>query len=213
LHVAKTIIPMRRLIVLGLLLLLLPRGAHAQTEAGLRIAAPASGDVLRGLVNVNGTSAVDGFFASELAFAYASDPTDTWFIISTSDQAVTDGLIGAWDTNAITDGDYNLRLRVTLQDATTLETIVTGLRIRNQTPTETPTPAPTSTPEFVRASDVTPLPTGQPVPTSTRRPAPTPLPPNPAAVTPSEINLYLTRGLFITFVAFLLVGLLLRLRR
>ena len=205
---------MRWLAALGVtLLLLLPQGVGAQTDAGLRISAPASGDVLRGLVDITGTSAVDGFFASELAFAYAADPTNTWFIISTSDQPVTDGLLGAWDTNTITDGDYSLRLRVTLQDGTALETLVTGLRIRNQTPTETATLAPTPTPEFERVPATTPLPTDQPVPTSTRRATPTPLPSNPASVTPSEINFFLTRGLLIALLAFLIIGLLFRLRR
>lgn len=205
---------MRWLAALGVtLLLLLSQGVGAQTDAGLRISAPASGDVLRGLVEITGTSAVDGFFGSELAFAYSADPTNTWFIISTSDQPVTDGLLGAWDTNTITDGDYSLRLRVVLQDGTALETLVTGLRTRNQTPTETATLAPTPTPEFERALATTPLPTDQPVPTSTRRPTPTPLPSNPASVTPSEINFFLTRGLLIALLVFLIIGLLFRLRR
>ncbi len=205
-----------RWLITGLLFftILAPARAHAQAETGIRITAPASGDVLRGLVNVTGTSAVDGFFASELAFAYASDPTNTWFLIYSSDQPVTDGLLAAWDTNSVTDGDYILRLRVTLQDGSILETLVTGLRIRNQTPTETATLAPTLTPEFESPPVIaSPLPTLPPVPTPERRPTPTPLPPNPAAVTSPEIYSSLGRGVLLALLSFLFIALFLRLRR
>jgi hypothetical protein len=193
---------------------------RAQAETIIRITAPASGDVLQGLVNITGTSAADGFFASELAFAYASDPAPNWFIIYNTDQPVTDGLLAAWDTNLVTDGDYDLRLRVTLQDGSILETLVTGLRVRNQTPTETAlpvstsTPAPTSTPEFDLPPAPTPLPpTPMPAPTATRQPTPTPLPSNPVAVTPTEIYSFLGRGILLALLAFVVVGILLRLRR
>ena len=123
-----------------------------------------------------------------------------------------DSLLAAWDTSLVTDGDYHLRLRVTLQDGSILESIVTGLRIRNQLPTETP--ALTATPELDPLPLSSPLPpTPQPAPTSTHIPTPTPLPPNPAAVTQPEITSSLTRGLIIAFLAFLIIGLFLRLRR
>jgi hypothetical protein len=196
------------------LALFIPTGASAQAGTNIRITAPASGDVLQGLVNITGTSAVDGFFTSELSFAYASDPATTWFLIYSTDQPVVDGLLTAWDTNLITDGDYILRLRVTLQDGSLLETLVTGLCVRNQTPTETPTLAPTSTPEFDRPPAASPLPpTPMPAPTSTRRPTPTALPSNPAAVTSDEISFFLQRGILVALLTFVVVGIFLRLRR
>jgi hypothetical protein len=82
------------------LALFLPTGASAQAGTTIRITTPASGDVLQGLVDITGTSAVDGFFASELSFAYVSDPTSTWFLIYSTDLPVTDGLLAAWDTNS-----------------------------------------------------------------------------------------------------------------
>jgi len=196
------------------LALSLPVGVRAQAGTTIRITAPASGDVLQGLVNITGTSAVDGFFASELSFAYASDSTSTWFLIYSTDQPVTEGLLAAWDTNLVTDGDYNLRLRVALQDGSLLETLVTGLRVRNQTPTETPTLAPTSTPEFDLPPAASPLPpTPMPAPTSTRLPTPTALPPNPATVMPAEITFFLGRGILLALLTFVIVGIFLRLRR
>jgi len=212
---------MRRLI-LGLLFLALasPVRVAAQTGTGIRIDAPASGGILRGVVNITGTSAVDGFFASELSFAYASDTTNTWFLIFSTDQPVADGLLAAWDTNLLTDGDYVLRLRVTLQDGTVLETLVTGLRVRNLSPTETATlvltstPAETSVPSPLYPTPMT-LPTATPreSPIPTLRPTPTPLPPNPASVTSAQITFFLARGLIITLFTFLVIALFLRLRK
>ena len=37
---------------------------------------------------------------------------------------MTEGLLAAWDTNLVTDGDYNLRLRVALQDAASVAAII-----------------------------------------------------------------------------------------
>jgi hypothetical protein len=196
------------------LALFLPTGASAQAGTTIRITTPASGDVLQGLVDITGTSAVDGFFASELSFAYVSDPTSTWFLIYSTDLPVTDGLLAAWDTNLVTDGDYTLRLRVTQQDGTLLETLVTGLRVRNQTPTETATPAPTFTPGPADTPIPSPPPpTPMPAPTSTRMPTPTPLPSNPAAVTPDEITFFLGRGILVALLTFIVVGIFLRLRK
>jgi len=157
-----------RIAVLFALIVLSSGRAAAQTD--IRIAAPSSGSTLSGLVNVMGTSAAEGFASSELSFAYASDPTSTWFLVYQTDSPVTDGLLAAWDTNSVTDGDYNLRLRVALQDGSILESLVTGLRVRNQLPTETP--APTSAPE--------------PTATTEFVPPPTPLPPTPQPAPQSD---------------------------
>lgn len=205
---------------LAFALVLLSRPVQAQTS--IRITAPASGDVLQGLVNIMGTSAADGFLSSELAFAYASDAspeagsTSTWFLIYQTDSPVTDGLLAAWDTTLVTDGDYNLRLRVTLEDGSILESLVTGLRIRNQLPTETLAPTvtsePTATTEFVPPA--TPLPpTPQIAPTSTHLPTPTPLPANPASLSESQIYAFLLRAILTTLLAFIIIAILLRLRK
>lgn len=200
------------LLTLMVVVLAVPARVFAQGLSGIRITAPASGDVLQGLVNITGTSAADGFHASELSFAHVSDPISTWFLIYQTDSPVTDGLLAAWDTSLVTDGDYNLRLRVTLQDGSVLESLVTGLRIRNQLPTETPSP--TSTPALTATPELPPLPsTPQPVPTSTPLPTPTPLPSNPASVTPSDLYTSLGRGILIALLTFLVLALFLRLRR
>ncbi|MEW5939982.1 MAG: hypothetical protein AB1750_09995 [Chloroflexota bacterium] len=205
--------PILRYVGLLALALLTSGRASAQTATGPVISAPVSGQVLRGVVEIRGTTAVDGFFSAELSFAYASDSTQTWFLISSLDLPISDGLLASWDTNLVTDGDYDLRLRVTLADGTILEALVTNLRIRNLVPTETATLPPTLTPVPFDTLEPTYPPTFTPVPTVTRRPSPTPLPPNPAAVTQPEIASSLARGLIAAFIAFLVIGLFLRLRR
>lgn len=180
----------------------------AQTGAP-SITFPAAGETLRGVVNVTGTSAVDGFFFAEIAFSYASDPSGTWFLIQTSEQPVTEGLLAVWDTTSITDGEYNLRLRVSLQDGTQLEAVVTGLSVRNYTP-DTPTPSSTPAPtESLAPATLTPIPTGTSRPPST----PTPFAPNPAALDTPAIYASLGRGALTILLLFLVFGIFLRLRR
>lgn len=207
-------VSLRWWIVLVLALILsFPVRVRAQTVTGIHITSPTSGATLRGLVDILGTTAVDGFFSAELSFSYASSPAPTWFHLASVDQPISDGLLAQWDTNLITDGDYDLRLRVTLQDGSVLDSVVTGLRIRNLTPTETATVPPTVTPEFIETAAPTSPPTFTPAPTATRRPTPTPLPPNPAAVTQPEITSSLTSGLVIAVLVFIIIGIFLRLRR
>ena len=174
--------PMRRF-VLSLCFLTtiwLTRSVSAQIETSpVVITAPQSGQVLRGPVTITGTSEVPGFQSAEIAFAFASDTSSNWFLIQSSEQPVKNGSLGTWDTTALTDGIYTLRLRVNLQDGKQIETTVSGLRVRNYTPVETPT--------------LTATPANQPTPqtptmTSTPFPTPTPLPQNPAALTP--VNVY-----------------------
>ncbi|MGB8212170.1 MAG: hypothetical protein WCE68_01300 [Anaerolineales bacterium] len=143
------------------------------------------GQVLQGVVAIQGSSDVPGFLSAEVAFAYAGDTTGTWFLIVASNQPVASNTLATWDTTTITDGDYNLRLRVYLTDGSHLDTIVQNLRVRNYTPVETPTPAPTPL-------QATPLPTI--TLTATQFPTPTSLPPNPAVLTPADVSISLAYG-------------------
>lgn len=211
----KALLAMRRLnLVWVVLALLIPSSVNAQFEPTIRIASPASGEVLLAQVAIMGTSAVEGFFSSEISFTYASDPSNTWFLIHAADVPVSDGLLWVWDTSLVTDGDYDLRLRVSLQDGTLMESIVTGVHIRNQSPTGTPTPVPTHTPQPIDTSTSAPLPpTPQPAFTATNPATPTDFPPNPAVLTSSDIRDSLGRGILTTLLVFLLVVILFRLRR
>ena len=86
------------------------------------------------------------------------------------------------------------------------------LQVTFGNPTPTPTLEPIATDEFIPPA--TPLPpTPQIAPTSTRLPTPTPLPPNPATLSESQIYDFLGRAILVTLLAFIVVAILLRLRK
>lgn len=196
---------------LFLLLMLVVNAASAQqgtptpepTEPGPSIVSPVSGQAVQGTVPIDGSSSAPGFVSSELAFAYAGDTTDTWFLIDEADEPERDGVLAQWDTGAITDGDYDLRLRVFLEDGSHLDAIVRGLRVRNYSPIETDTPTPV-TPTLTQIPGETPVPT---VTLTQVLPSPTPLPPNPAEVSGPDILQSLGKGALVILGVFALLGL------
>jgi hypothetical protein len=182
--------------------------ASAQS-AGPTISAPLAGDALQGAIAILGTSQVGGFASAELDFAYSGDATHTWFLIATSSQPVEAGNLDTWDTTAVTDGTYDLRLRVTLTSGKTVDAIVPDLRVRNYTPVETSTP--TVTPTFLLAA--TPVPTATATLIPSPYPTPTEMPPNPVTVTPADLLASLAYGGSGVLVLFLILVLYRRMRR
>jgi hypothetical protein len=136
---------MTRTGILCLLVLILMVTAFSPVfaQVGPVITSPRQGEALQGILSIQGSSDVAGFALQDVSFAYASDRTGTWFQIASSDKPVKQDVIATWDTTTITDGDYVLRLRVYLQDGSSLDFTVPNLRVRNYTPIETSTPAST----------------------------------------------------------------------
>ena len=167
-------------------------------------------------MTVSGTSAIDGFVSAEVSFTYSGEPAGSWFLLTISSQPVIEGTLAVWDTTAISDGNYTLRLRVTLFDGTTLEAIVPDLRVRNYTPPETstatlpPTAAPTLPPTL---TPILPTLTATSVPTETPLPTPTAMPENPAILPSADISKSILSGGSAALVFFLFTVLYLRLRR
>lgn len=185
-----------------------------------QITAPAGGEAVQGQVTISGASGVPGFFYAELSFAYAGDSTGTWFLIEETFTPLQSGSLATWDTFAITDGTYDLRLLITLVDGSEMETFVRGIRVRNYSQIEAATPTasltPTATPTVDRTQAFVPseTPTVTPTPSASALPPTlTPLPRNPAEVTPQQIGDTLLRGLAGTLAAFLLLGMYASLRR
>lgn len=187
------------------------------------ISAPLAGDTLSGQVVITGTVDAPNFASAELAFAFASDPTGTWFRLEAFTQPVQESTLAAWDTTQISDGEYSLRLRVYSQDGSFQDFTATGLMVRNAAATVTPTLAPmleptaalptaTEPPIVVVTVGDEPLSTATPVPVSLSGPTPAPLPANPAAISVDEINFYLIRGALLALILFIVLGLLLKFR-
>ena len=197
---------------LRFLLLLILFLVAAQDAPPLAITSPAPDELLRGQVTVTGKLDFPGFLSAGLDFAYASDPTGTWFNIQSFAQPLADSTLAVWDTTSITDGDYVLRLRVNFEDGTSQEVTV-PIKIGNDL-LPTPTPEPTATLE----PDVALIPTpfllaASPTPTELPRPTPTALPPNPVSLGQNQIYTSLGRGALVILGLFALAGLIVRVRR
>lgn len=198
----------RLLLFLPFLLLLLA----AQGSPNAAISSPGPGEILRGQVSITGTTSDPNFLSAQLDFSYASSPIETWFPLQALSQPVFDSLLYTWDTTAISDGEYILRLRVFLSDGTLQEARV-AVSVRNDT-RPTPTPAPTATAEQVTGLVPTPfLLAASPTPTDMPRPTPTALPVNPVSLEPVTVYSSFGRGALVILGIFALTGLLLRLRR
>ncbi len=200
---------MKKLLFLPFLLLLLA----LQDAAPAAITSPAPGEILRGQVNIIGSTNVPDFVSAQLDFSYASNPTGTWFGLQAFSQPVTDSALAVWNTASISDGDYILRLRVNFLDNTSQE-ITVPVSIQNDVPFSTATVVATSTPNTVEVQFPTPfLLAASPTPTAPPRPTPTALPTNPASLAQTAIYASLGRGALVIISLFILCGLIIRLRR
>jgi VCBS repeat-containing protein len=178
----------------------------AQDSPPVAITSPASGEILRGEITIIGSTDIPNFASAQLDFKYASDD-------AALSQPALDSPLYLWNTASITDGDYILRLRVTLTDGTFQEVTV-PITIQNDAPILTPTPAVTSTPASIGVQIPTAfLLAASPTPTEVPRPTPTPLPPNPASLTQSTILTSLGRGAIVIIGLFIFSFILLRLRQ
>jgi hypothetical protein len=183
---------------------------EAEPQPEITILSPLAGQAIRGNVPILVDTTTQGFISAELVFSYENDKTETWFLISKNLEPISEGVMIEWDTTTLTDGAYNLRLVVYLENDEQYISIVPSLRVRNYSPveTDTPTPSPTSAPQATPSPSTTPSPTPTLIP-----PTPTPLPPNPLQVTQQDIWVNLLRGAAGGFAAVVLAGLYVSIRK
>jgi hypothetical protein len=216
LNLSVLLMKLRFLVPLALLLI------AAQTTPPIAITYPLTGDVLHGQVTITGTTQMDNFVSAQLEFSYASDPQNpdalsgpgNWFTLQTFTQPMLDSALAVWDTTSITDGDYVLRLQVSLGDGTTQEVTV-PIKVQNDTPFFTSTPKPTATFDSVVVQQIPTsfLLAASPTPTETPRPTPMPFPTNSAALNQNAIYSSLGRGALVIIGLFIFAGLIIRVRR
>jgi hypothetical protein len=180
------------------------------------ITSPLAGDILRGEITITGTTDIENFLSAQLDFTYASNPAGNWFTLQTVSQPVlpAGSALAIWNTASISDGDYILRLRVTLTDGTFQEVTV-PVKVQNDTPISTPTLEPaTATPDSITVQIPTPfLLAASPTPTEVPRPTPTGLPTNPVSLNQNEILISLGRSALVIMGLFIFAGLIIRIRR
>ncbi len=193
---------------------LLPAGINqAQTtEPGIEIISPLAGDALQGTVVIAGSTNLPGFQSAEVDFSDEQPGLANWFLIQQSQTPVISGTLAVWDTSKIADGNYRLRVQVTLQNGQVSEKAISGLRVRNYTVIETNTPAAVLTAQDA-VTAAPPEATITPVAlTSTPLLSPTVLPPNPAQLQTGGLLFNLAMGAAFVLSIFFLLGIYLWLR-
>lgn len=193
-------------IVLILLLPSLVVDAQEITDSSVSqaiIISPEPGQALQGTILIIGEVYLEDVRKIELSFSYAENPRHTWFLIEEIENNISQQVNLEWDTNALTDGQYTLRMVVTTSEEQ-FSTFVPGLRVRNYSVIETSTPHPTATPapEDTLSPTVTPTMTITPIP-----PTATPLPPNPAQINSRDIGLSIGKGAAVAVGLFAVFGL------
>jgi hypothetical protein len=188
--------------------------AQDQSTGKIEITSLTAGEAIRGQVAIKGNTAVAGFIHWELNFSYTSDTTGSWFLIAEGDQPIQDDVLAEWDTTTITDGNYHLRLTVSLEGDRRKHFIVEDIRVRNYSTIETLTPTPTFT---ATPYTLTPRPscTATPVqpPSETPIPeTPTPLPTNPITISTGDISTSLQWGAIGTLAVFILISIYLSIK-
>ncbi len=108
-----------------------PQQTAAPNAAGctpqVMLTSPTAGEEVKGTVELIGTVNTPnfGFYKYEVA----RQGTDTWATISADRNIVNNGLLGRWNTTALTPGDYQLRLVVTDNQGKMLPPCVVPIRV------------------------------------------------------------------------------------
>ena len=167
-----------------------------------RVDYPQPGQAVQGVILISGSTNINGFQSAEISFSYSGGDVQEgdWFLIQNSYEPVEGQTLAVWDTTTIADGEYNLRVKVYLENGRSVETIVENLRVRNYSPIETSTPQPVLS-EPVQDTPVV-IETEQP-PNLT----PTILPTNPVELTSNDIQRYMVSGAVLGVGMLVLVGL------
>jgi hypothetical protein len=174
-------------------------GAQTPPQDQPQFTAPLAGTAVQGSATISGMTDIPDFKSAEISFSYEGTSSPNWFLIQQVLSPVKSGPLAVWDTTTIADGTYRLRLQVFLTSGKILETLVTGIRVRNYTAIETSTPLPQ------QINTARPLESPTPIPlTATPRSTPTRLPTNPVQVPVSSLGSSVLWGVGATVALFIL---------
>jgi PKD repeat protein len=124
-----------------------PIQATPPSPTRITILSPGPGSIIAGNFQVTGAALHPRFLQYQLEYGPDPNPANLWYPAdSVKFTPVVDNVLGFWNTSAIPDGTYLLRLRLFLRDGTTLSTVSNNIRVRNTAPT----PVPTATPSIPR---------------------------------------------------------------
>lgn len=142
---------LRTLTILALLFITLGISATYALAAPPRqfegfVSSPRANAVVRGVVSIEGTANHPEFQKYEVRLAPGLNPNisdDQWIRLNISEAAVVNGQLAVWDSTAVSDGAYILRLRVVRRDSNYQDVDIAPINVANSAP---PTVAPTETP-------------------------------------------------------------------
>jgi hypothetical protein len=139
-------------------IVLLSRVQPVRAQAQNGISEPTEGDVVSGIVFVQGTATDADFLRYELAFNAGQD----WIVFAEGDRPIIGGTLAIWDTTVgqpfapvFPDGVYALRLRVVRADYNYDEYFVRNITLANSE-AATSTPTATATTRFSTPATPTP---------------------------------------------------------
>jgi hypothetical protein len=182
-----------RVIILLIIILLLP-AKHSTLAAGTaRIDTPQNGETLSGIVKIKGSVAGDTFQSAELSFANDMNSSG-WTLIKKIDAPIEQNELATWDTSALENGGYRLRLLVTQKDGSTQQELITGLVLKNAGKNGTAAPGSVAVPGI----GLLPTP-GKPAR-------------NPATVNDIDLAFSMAQGAVIAIIIFGVIGLYLAIR-
>ncbi len=127
-----------------------PGAASAQADCrAVRISSPLAGDILAGQVPILGSASIEGFQFYKLEWAAQAQP-ETWSAVSsTIDRPLRNGQLDLWNSAALPDGVYRLKLTAVDQEANErCRFLVEPLWLANESepePTASPSPPPSPT--------------------------------------------------------------------
>ena len=132
----------------------------------VNITNPKEGDLVDSKVQIIGTVGNAEFDHYELHFSLYPNPTNTWFpIVLSGTIPVSNGVLGQWDTNGISNGEYIIQLTVfDYEENLIAKTTVNNISINSEQifspQTAIPTATDTKTPNFSPTTTPVPNPIG-----------------------------------------------------
>ena len=130
-------IPKYILGVLGACIIILCVLPVAAQDAPLaRILLPIRGETLRGSASIQGSATAPSFARYQVIYASEPDLTN-WVVINAAIQPVPNGTLAVWNTRAVPDGKYTLKLQVFSADGSAVESSVDNITLANNATTPT----------------------------------------------------------------------------
>lgn len=181
------------LVVILVLLAVIPVGTVFAQDGDIAILSPRADEGVQGRVVISGYIKASNYSRYDIDFADETNAAPGWYPIDSGEKIADDGTLAIWDTSTISDSNFSLRLTVYLNDGSTSQTTVTGIRVRNYSPMEPMTPAPDGEAALVATPTAVSL-----LPVSADAAATAA---NPAEVSPGRFQLILAGGVVFGLIA------------